>query len=280
MSLPWMPSLTPEGRERLKKLLEATIPSELATRRWGAKAPHRSIKNAYYYYITDYRALNLVSGIIRYALKDSTCKVFYRGQNFDWDVVPSLYRKIKSKSDIQIADNWVLSIIDCIKDTFDPLGTVDEREALAQHYGLHTRWLDVVDHIQTALWFACDSIEQDEASLGVYGDVGYIKILAIPEGWHDLKIMDLRTKPSQWLRPHVQQAFCVRQSSPPKYLGSMQQFLVMTLVIPKTLLLIWSNYENIPHHFMYPRESVDQGQQYWKNALNQINSMGLEFNKY
>ena len=95
-----------------------------------------------------------MSGIIRYALKDTTTKVFYRGQSQDWDVAPILYRNVKTKHDIIEADNWLFSIMACIKDIFDPKGTEDEREALAQHYGLHTRWLDVIDHIQTALWFA------------------------------------------------------------------------------------------------------------------------------
>ena len=45
---------------------------------------------------------------------------------------------------------------------FDPIGTDDEREALAQHYGLKTRFLDVVDNVQSALWFAYDHIEKDD----------------------------------------------------------------------------------------------------------------------
>ena len=41
--------------------------------------------------------------------------------------------------------------LESIMPVFDPIGIDDEREALEQHYGLKTRFLDVVDNVQFAL---------------------------------------------------------------------------------------------------------------------------------
>jgi hypothetical protein len=97
-------------------------------------------------------------------------------------------------------------------------------EPLLQHYGLRTRWIDVVDNIWVALWFACHrqvsvgrfahharrSVAQEGA-----GAVAYIFVLntgglsptQVP-GYQlsdELRFVDLRyCVPSLYLRPHAQ----------------------------------------------------------------------------
>ena len=89
---------------------------------------------------------------------------------------------------------------------FDPRGTDDEREALCQHYGLRTRCIDLVDNIQTALWFAYDrSFIKDDREQRFDEDVGYVYVIAVPNDDTKVKIIDLREKPSNFLRPHTQQ---------------------------------------------------------------------------
>ena len=123
------------------------------------------------------------------------------------------------------------------------MGTDDEREALCQHYGLHTRWLDIVDHIQTALWFAYDRTYVDDMREQRFDeDVGYIYIIAVPDDEAKVKIIDLREKPSQFLRPHTQQAFAMRTTNSSKELGKLSAYQVATLIIPvqlKRIKIYW-----------------------------------------
>lgn len=199
----WMYWLTTDKKQTLRDRVDKTIGYQLAKNRWGALAPGSS-DNIKHFYITGFRALNLVTGIIRYSLKDTHTKVYYRGQERDYPLVPSLYRSTKTGEDAAIAEQKLSDILSCIEPYFDPLGTYDEREALCQHYGLHTRWLDIVDHIQTALWFAYDRTYVDDMREQRFDeDVGYIYVIAVPDDETKVKIIDLREKPSQFLRPHT-----------------------------------------------------------------------------
>ncbi|MDM7829877.1 FRG domain-containing protein [Cellulomonas edaphi] len=97
-------------------------------------------------------------------------------------------------------------------------------EPLLQHYGLRTRWLDVVDNLWVALWFACHrqvtvggqahflrrSVAQeggDAMAYVVVMDTGPLRPAGIPgyQIGNDCRVIDLRySVPSVYLRPHAQ----------------------------------------------------------------------------
>ena len=238
-----------------------TIKRELEKRYWGISVCSNKASKKHRFIITDYRGLMLSIGIARYYYKKhSHERLFYRGQTQDWPLRPSLYRCCKNKNDLKKYKEWHDKAMDAIEKEFDPKGTPEEREARAQHYGLPTEFIDVVDHAQAALWFACNETDnearQDES-------VGYIYVIRVPE---DAKIIDLRDKPSEWLRPHLQQAFCVRFLRPDKKLGDLSDYRVMTLIIPKEELRKWSNYDNVSCDKMFPNEQLDSGLVYWEKA--------------
>ncbi len=271
----WMYWLSEDEQSTLKNRIEKTIPCELNKNRWGTNAPgkHDGIKQ---FYIADFRALNLVTGIIRYTLRNTNTKIFYRGQERDWPLIPSLYRNSKNQAEAIAAENKLIKILEIAKTHFDPEGTDEEREALAQHYGLHTRWFDVLDNIQSALWFAYDRTYTPLNRIQQYDeDVGYIYILAFPQDSSKVKILDLRQKPSQFLRPHVQQAYSLSTISPRKELGRLSAYNVITLIIPRSLLKLWCNYENIPSHYMYPNNITDAGLRFWEHTKEDIISAGF-----
>lgn len=135
---------------------------------------------------------------------------------------------------------------------FDPKGTDDECEALTQHYGLHTKFLDAVDNIQSALWFAYDNVQFSDDKFET--SVGYAEVMAFEKD--KFQILDLRNKPSKWMRPHVQQGFCVKSNNPDKSLGSLQKNLVLTFSVPKELLKNWSNYDNMPRYFFIQKRCM------------------------
>jgi hypothetical protein len=102
-------------------------------------------------------------------------------------------------------------------------------EALLQHYGVRTRWLDVVDNIWIALWFACHRqlaegrhafhLRRSEAEEG-QDAAAYIAVIetgplrpTATSGYlmgDSLRLIDLRyAAPSVYLRPHAQHGLLV-----------------------------------------------------------------------
>ena len=126
-----------------------SIDKNLLDRHWGIRAKGNSPGNHPRYYVMDYRGLALATGIIRYAYHKNKpgTQIFYRGQRRDWELWTSLYRNCSNKTETEEADLWLRDALKSITTAFDPEGTDDEREALAQHYGLKTRFLDVVDNV-------------------------------------------------------------------------------------------------------------------------------------
>ncbi|GAA2074685.1 FRG domain-containing protein [Aeromicrobium tamlense] len=147
-------------------------------------------------------------------------------------------------------------------------------EPLLQHYGIRTRWLDVVDNIWIALWFACHTEETagvrhafharrspdaERAAKGPSEDRGtdfptpmaYVAVLDtgrlrptnIP-GYsigEESRIVDLRyAVPSVYLRPHAQHGLLV---APAKLLpgddGALTHRVVAYIEIPLMDALDW-----------------------------------------
>ena len=236
---------------------------------FGAKISNSARGKIPRFLITDYRALGTITGIVRYYVHKEQLKeqIFYRGQRKEWILKPSLYRCCDTKEKLLLAEQWRAKSLAIVKEEkFDFDGTDDEREAMAQHYGLATSFIDVVDHIQTALWFAYDGMTEEES-------VGYIYILSVPQD--KATVIDLRNKPSKWLRPHTQQAFCFRMKHV-KELGKIsERYHIMTLVIPKDLLRLWSNYDVVKKEYMYPPDQIDSGADFWKKAEKRLKEEGL-----
>ena len=259
--------------DKLTKI-ENSIDKHLRDRHWGIRANGDSYYGRPRFYIMDYRGLSLATGIIRFNFfkHGDNSQIFYRGQEQDWELRPSLYRDCETCNDIELVNCWRNHALECIKPHFDITGTDEEREALAQHYGLKTQFIDVVDHIQTALWFAYDKVERAGERSRHDESVGYVQVIAVPSG---ATVIDLRRKPSEWLRPHIQQGFSVRLQNPDKDLGRASKYVVATFIISRENLYRWSNYANIPRSYIYPSPALDRGAEYWAKAKNELDRAGL-----
>lgn len=81
--------------------------------------------------------------------------VYFRGES---KIYPSLSpTAFRGKSNHDAISKAIVRIKNSIEKFERPLSPVKPyaREALLQHYGLKTTWIDVVDNIWVALWFAC-----------------------------------------------------------------------------------------------------------------------------
>jgi len=108
-------------------------------------------------------------------------------------------------------------------------------EPLLQHYGLRTRWVDVVDNIWIALWFACHQfvVETETRRFAHHlkrsvaqEPEGYAYVSAISTGpvarvgvkgcWEgpSARLIDVRiAAPSIYLRPHAQHGLLIAASN-------------------------------------------------------------------
>ena len=189
--------------------------------------------------VSNQHVLVQASGYLKHVLaKDSVCGVFFRGQSKIYSTLePSLYRGAKTQKQKQIRD---LALAEYLKSSDGSImKSVAEhaREPLLQHYGIRTRWLDVVDNIWIALWFACHTAHS-AGPLGEYlhferrkpaidpKNPEYAYVIMIKAGMENTdaalpglykskstELIDLRVAaPSTYLRPHSQHGLLFRRS--------------------------------------------------------------------
>ena len=134
-------------------------------------------------------------------------RVYFRGQTVRYPtLLPSLFR---AADDCQA--NWRAYAAFIRKLRTSVEGTRFRRRnfgAVLQHYGFRTAWLDVVDDVHTALWFALNTAH---ATGGRYSyarsdlNAGWIVLLSVPR---EINRQDLReTQSSRNTRCHVQQGW-------------------------------------------------------------------------
>jgi hypothetical protein len=277
--LPW---LTKTQKAKVRDLIENTIVKELRCRNWGDWANGTAQGGHHRLIVYDYKGLLLASGVLRYILGQYNTDLYYRGQRIDWPLLPSIFRTAKTKLDRTANIAWLGKALRHVKRAqFDFKGSSAEREALCQHYGLQTRWLDIIDNIHSALWFA--SYETKEVAKEISAtpkrnhNLGYIYLMAAPKSKNNKYsvIKDLREKPSQWLRPHIQQAFVVRLKDEMAFSSKFDHLAIMTICVPIEMARKWSNIETITEQDMFPNESFDDGLRFWNRAKDALNTAGL-----
>jgi hypothetical protein len=110
-------------------------------------------------HVRDPHALIQAVGYLKYRCASEGDAVYFRGQSSSYaSLSPSLFRGIGATQNAQ--SSRVKLTREFIRDVksqhriFDQINEL-AHEPLLQHYGLSTTWLDIVDNIWVALWFAC-----------------------------------------------------------------------------------------------------------------------------
>lgn len=181
------------------------------------------------------------AGYLKYNLAKTTGQgVFFRGQSRLYKTLsPTLLRGVKDGTPNIKRRALLDGLLASIEADESALRAVDPdcREPLLQHYGIRTTWLDVVDNIWIALWFACHSahaigwpeeylhFEKRIPNPRVVQEYAYVLLLAsaqstpVPDKPGRFKddrseTIDLRTAvPSHFVRPHAQHGLLVRRLS-------------------------------------------------------------------
>lgn len=111
------------------------------------------------YHVNDPYLLIQAVGYLKYVHSGESDEViFFRGETkLHGSLVPALLRKLKSSKRSNFAIGKINAYIDKIRNEIPMFKTFSSllHEPLLQHYGLRTTWIDLVDNIWVALWFAC-----------------------------------------------------------------------------------------------------------------------------
>ncbi len=181
-------------------------------------------------------ALTQAAGYIKHtAAKDENEVVYFRGQSdlFNGQLKPSLYRGLEKIGNKYKRDEGVKACLADIVSKKDVMRYVADyvHEPILQHYGLNTRWIDLVDNIWIALWFACNQArvlgnrnqfmhfeKRDPSVPDSYAYILLVGAEATPvvdkPGFFEgstTELIDLRlAAPSTFLRPHAQHGLLLR----------------------------------------------------------------------
>jgi hypothetical protein len=214
--------------------------------------------------------------------------VFFRGQTRVYSTLtPTLLRGLQPGNATVNRQRLLSKFLAALESKREALKAVDPhcREALLQHYGIKTTWIDVVDNIWVALWFACHRAKtvgrgkeeyiHFEKRVPGLADEKYAYILLLESAFFDLvdghpghyrddrsETIDLRiAAPSHFVRPHAQHGVLVRRLSNSKLpVGDCRPLHVGTIRVDLAAALDWlGSAATLTSHALFPPAYYDYG---------------------
>ena len=201
--------------------------------------------------------------------------IYFRGQTKDYpQFVPSIFRKIEdSENNFK---NRLLAFKELSSNLYWKTHQARFKSeiggAVLQHYGIRTPWIDLVDNLHIAIWFASMERSQSEPYIYTrtkhkYGFIYFIQVespsssatQAIVEGrltrWCDLR----RTTNSLSLRPHNQGGIFCTKTNIDETNFEIAEFIKAIVKFP---IIEWNGFlsaiENLyTMDFMFPKTKHD-----------------------
>jgi hypothetical protein len=253
-------------------------------------------------------ALIQAAGYLKHVrAKEARKGVFFRGQRRLYQgITPTLLRGIKKPAALDRKRALIDELLKKIQNEGKALTKVDleYHEALLQHYGINTTWLDVVDNIWVALWFACY-----RAQMLNYGGSSYLHfekrvprqnppepeyayVLLIESAFFDghggrpghykderSETVDLRVAtPSHFIRPHAQHGLVVRRlSNSGRPVPDCSPMHVGTIRVELQSALDWlGEASTLATHALFPPAFYDYG---YRELLENISPTNIQLGK-
>ena len=196
------------------------------------------------YHVTDPHTLTQAAGYLKFVLR-SRGPILFRGQaQLHSPMLASLHRDVTTTSGYKKRETAFAKHLQAVRNQGAFIKNTPEyaQEALLQHYGIRTKWLDVVDNIWVALWFACHEARMLERHQALYlhfarrrrpypdnGERNFAHVVLIqaldvaPVGdspglqrGKEAEVIDLRiAAPSLYIRPHAQHGLLIRKRNNP-----------------------------------------------------------------
>jgi hypothetical protein len=245
------------------------------------------IDTEFMYHVREPHLLTQAAGYLKYALA-ADGPVFFRGQAQTYPTMyASLYRGIRSTSGRNNRLEEFLTFLEEVRNASAFLrGTPKHaHEALLQHYGIRSRWLDLVDNVWVALWFASHSIystgrhneylhfrrrilsraTRDEYAYILLIQTGPLERVSGKQGLLRgglSELIDLRVAaPSVFLRPHAQHGVLIRKRQNNDFVSeNMEPLIAATIRIDLADALSWlGDGGMLSVHALFPPPHFDFG---------------------
>ncbi len=193
-------------------------------------------------HVEEPHALIMAAGYLKYLMASKSGEgVYFRGQRRLYgSLTPALFRghtnkEITNPKTREKRATALNEAVEYFRKTGSIFGTFGEyaHEPLLQHYGINTTWIDVVDNVWVALWFACHrALAAGKKSEYLHFErripsekecFAYVLLVAADitnrnrdkPGWFfgdNTELVDLRmAAPSVFLRPHAQHGLLLRK---------------------------------------------------------------------
>ena len=203
--------------------------------------------------------------------------VYFRGQTslYNGSMIPSLYRGKTRLDSITWKYNARINAAIKGKRIFRQYNRA-VFEPLIQHYGVRTPYIDLVDNVWVALWFALHQAKAVSINTHEYvyyydskEEYAYI-ILMVSDAREettqfgvykgtDTTLVDLRkATPSYFLRPHAQHAYMIRKNE--EFPGDYSDLIVGIAKIPTSVGFKWlGSNEFLSLSSLFPAAYFDSG---------------------
>lgn len=196
--------------------------------------------------------LSAFVGYLKFQQKRKS-KIYFRGESKSHSgIIPSLYRgeglnneKIKNRT---LAYNCLVKSLPELFKSYR--FKKEDVNPLLQHYGVKTNWIDLVDNLYIAIWFALYKNSSNN---------GYIKIVCENNEDDNLTISDLRENHSSLsLRPHCQHGISATKKITDWNLNNInfEDYLVATVEFPNNKLFELKG-EMFTESYMFPKQKWD-----------------------
>lgn len=242
------------------------------------------IANENVFHVTTQHAFVQAAGYLKYALR-SDGPVFFRGQSKRYTgMIPSLLRGVNSISSARKRIHSLGRFRNEIRDAKGFISRTPDvvHDALLQHYGIRTNWIDMIDNVWIALWFAChDAVSQRHCAQHIYFQkrkrshdeyafVAMIQPLRV-KGYRDepgvlrgrtTTVVDLRVAaPSLYLRPHAQHGLLISSTNYDSMTDiDLERFIVGWIRVDIGDALDWlGNGDLLSVHSLFPPPHYDFG---------------------
>lgn len=213
--------------------------------------------------------------------------VYFRGETkLHGSLSPTLFRGVSTQAGQAKRINLLTKAIEEIRKGSNIFSSFPEaaHEALLQHYGFRTSWIDLVDNVWVALWFACHRARASgRLSEYLHFEIrsphkepnghAYILLVAADHGKNtyqsagvhvgkNTELIDLRvTAPSIFLRPHAQHGllFRVRGGNVMRPIDYGSQIRgILRIALPDALAWLGSG-QMLGVHALFPPPYYDYG---------------------
>ena len=237
---------------------------------------------------TSPHALTRAAGYLKHVLGQRQARVLFRGQTALWKYsIPSLFRTAGGRLSQDVQSQRIGLLKNCVKSAQQAEAFLRSNkhpfdfahEAILQHYGIRTHWLDMVDNIWVALWFAVHECIQDPEHPTFWHFVEsiheYSYVLLMSPGENEQAtpgqpgmsetakcfVVDLRVAtPSLYLRPHAQHGLLFRRKKSPPGDVSLDSCLKGVIRIPRSLAKMWLGGGHLHDpHVVFPPPHYDLG---------------------